>query len=444
MTHDSQSVLTPKEPKASTKYPKNQKYQPRMQATIITIGDEILIGQTIDTNSAWMGEKLNDIGVKIYEILSISDSKEHIIQAVDKALKDSEIVLVTGGLGPTKDDITKKTLAEYFNTELVVDEEIMADLVRFFEKRKRPLLDSVKGMAYLPKDCEVIRNLKGTAAAMLFQRGEKILVSMPGVPYEMKDFMSRVIIPRIQQQFNTPVIIHQTTLCGSLGESIVANMIKDVEDNLPPHIKLAYLPGMGILRLRLSGHGTDAEALEKEVSSYTHQIKEIMYPKYAFGSGEDKLEAVIGDLLKEKNATLSTAESCTGGLIAHKLTSIPGSSAYYMGGAVTYSNELKMSVLGVKKSTLEAHGAVSEETVKEMAQGAILQFDTDYSIAVSGIAGPGGGTPEKPVGTVWIAVANRERVVTRHYTFSASRSINVQISTTMGLVFVRRLIMELL
>ncbi len=415
-----------------------------MQATIITIGDEILIGQTIDTNSAWMGEKLNDIGVKVYEILSISDSKEHILQAVDKALNDSEIVLITGGLGPTKDDITKKTLAEYFNTELVIDEQIMADLVAFYEIRQRPLLESVKGMAYLPKDCEVIRNLKGTAAAMWFQRGEKVVVSMPGVPYEMKDFMRRVVIPRVQKQFNTPIIIHQTTLCAGLGESIVAEMIKEVEDSLPPHIKLAYLPNLGILRLRLSASGQDEKALEEEVSRYTNQIKAIMYPKYAFGKDNDKLEGVIGDLLKEKNATLSTAESCTGGLIAHKITSIPGSSAYYMGGAVTYSNELKMKVLGVKESTLQAHGAVSEETVKEMAQGAILQFDTDYSIAVSGIAGPGGGTDEKPVGTVWLAVASREEVFTRNYSFPASRSINVGISATMGLALVRRLIMGLL
>lgn len=415
-----------------------------MQATIITIGDEILIGQTIDTNSAWMGEKLNNIGVKVYEILSISDGKEHIIQAVDKALNDSEIVLITGGLGPTKDDITKKTLAEYFNTELVVDDTIMADLVAFYKKRQRPLLDSVKGMAYLPKDCEVIRNLKGTAAAMWFQRGDKVVVSMPGVPYEMKDFMRRVILPRIQTQFNTPIIIHQTTLCAGLGESIVAEMIKEVEDSLPDHIKLAYLPNLGILRLRLSASGQDEYKLKEEVSHYTNQIKAIMHPKYAFGHDRDTLVGVIGDLLKEKKATLSTAESCTGGLIAHQITSIPGSSAFFMGGAVTYSNDLKVKVLGVKQSTLEAHGAVSEETVKEMAQGAITQFDTDYSIAVSGIAGPGGGTPEKPVGTVWLAVASREKVVTRHYNFPASRAINIGISATMGLALVRRLIMEIL
>lgn len=415
-----------------------------MQATIITIGDEILIGQTIDTNSAWMGEKLNSIGIKVYEILSISDGKEHIVQAVEKALNDSEIVLITGGLGPTKDDITKKTLAEYFHTELVLDEAIMADLVTFYTKRKRPLLDSVKSLAYLPKDCEVIRNLKGTAAAMWFQRGEKVVVSMPGVPYEMKDFMRRVILPRLQQQFNTPIIIHQTTLCAGLGESIVADMIKDVEENLPPHIKLAYLPNLGILRLRLSASGQDEYKLKEEVSHYTNQIKDILYPKYAFGHDNDTLVGVIGDLLKEQKATLSTAESCTGGLIAHQITSIPGCSEFYMGGAVTYSNALKVKVLGVKASTIEAYGAVSEETVKEMAQGAIDHFDTDYSIAVSGIAGPGGGTPEKPVGTVWLAVASRERVVTRHYNFPATRAINIGISTTMGLALVRRLIMGIL
>ncbi len=415
-----------------------------MQATIITIGDEILIGQTIDTNSAWMGEKLNSIGVKIYEILSISDNKEHILKAVDKALEDSEVVLVTGGLGPTKDDITKKTLAEYFDTEMVLHEGIMADLEAYFAKRKRPLLDSVKSMAYLPAACEVIRNQKGTAAAMWFEKEGKVLVSMPGVPYEMKDFMERIVLPRIQQQFQTPIIIHQTTLCAGIGESMVANMIQEVENNLPPHIKLAYLPSLGILRLRLSASGRDTEALEEEVSKYTRQIKEIMHPKYAFGSGEDRLEATIGDLLKERKATLSTAESCTGGLIAHKLTSVSGSSAYYQGGAVTYSNELKMKVLGVKESTLEEHGAVSEATVREMAEGAIREFNSDYSIAVSGIAGPTGGTLEKPVGTVWIAVASREKTVTRHYSFTPTRSINVGISTTMGMALLRRLMLGIL
>ncbi len=419
-----------------------------MQATLISIGDEILIGQIVNTNAAWMGQQLNWAGIKVHEVKVVSDQANHINNALDDALQNSEVVLITGGLGPTKDDITKVTLAKYFNSELVLNEEIWNDIKSYLVKRERPILDSIKSMAMLPEKCEVIRNLRGTAAAMWFeQEGTgKIVMSMPGVPHEMKDFMTRVVIPRLQEKFETPTIVHKVLMCAGLGEAIVAEKIKTVEESLPPHIKLAYLPSMGILRLRLSASGKEEEKIKAEVNKYAEALKTILAPKYIYGEDEELIATTIGKILKAQNATLATAESCTGGLIAHRITSISGSSAYFMGGVVAYSNEQKTNLLGVKPETLAAHGAVSEATVIEMVQGAIKNINVNYALSISGIAGPTGGTPNKPVGTVWIAVgsANSEKVFAQKLQLTQNRDVNVTLSTNLALAMLRRLLLGLL
>ncbi len=411
-----------------------------MQATIITIGDEILIGQTVDTNSAWMGRRLNESGIKVYEIISVSDTAAHIKEAVAKALAQSEIVLMTGGLGPTKDDITKKTLAEYFDSEMVIDDQIMEQIASYVQRRGRPLLESHKAMAYMPAVCQVIQNHAGTAAAMWFEEDGKVLVSMPGVPYEMKDFMDRIILKMLQEKFNTPTIIHQVIMTAGLGESIIEEKIKGVVAEFPEYIKLAFLPGLGGVKLRLSGTGADEVSLRKEITHFTEEIQALI-PKYAYSLEEVGLEKVFGEMLKERGASISTAESCTGGLVGNLITAVPGSSAYFKGGAITYSNEMKSKLLGVKESTLESFGAVSEETVKEMVVGAIRLFDTDYAIAVSGIAGPGGGTAEKPVGTVWIAVGSKDVIQTKRLQLVTDRSKNVRLSAMYALFEMRKLML---
>ncbi|QQS29708.1 MAG: competence/damage-inducible protein A [Sphingobacteriales bacterium] len=414
-----------------------------MRCTIITIGDEILIGQTIDTNSAWIATELNKIGVNIYEILSVADNAEHIKNALDRAIISSDIILTTGGLGPTKDDITKNTLAEYFSVPMVFNQEIWDSIEAYMIKRGRPVLDSLKTMAELPENCEVLKNERGTAAAMWFNERGRIIVSMPGVPHEMKDFVSRVIIPRLEERYQLPALVHKTIMCAGLGESIIAEKIKDIESNLPDHIKLAYLPSYGIVRLRLSGSGTIQQDLEKEVLGWRQKIDDILQPKYAYGYDEMELSEAIGILLTSKGATVSTAESCTGGLIAHKFTEIAGCSRYFKGGVVAYSNELKESLLGVNPETLQKYGAVSEETVREMADGALKRLKTDYAIAVSGIAGPDGGSNVNPVGTVWIAVINSKKEITAsRFSFSPHRHINIELSANYALNLLRRKILE--
>lgn len=415
--------------------------QHKILATLLTIGDEILIGQTVDTNSAWMGMELNKVGIKVHEIITVSDTAEHIKEAVHKGFQTSDIVLTTGGLGPTKDDVTKKTLADYFGVKLVFQPEILIELETYFTKRGLPLLESTKSLALLPENCEVIRNRRGTAAAMWFEHKEKVLVSMPGVPYEMKDFMEHVVLRRLVKQFNGPTIIHKTLMVAGLGETVIAEKIKAVEDALPTHIKLAYLPNMAIVKLRLSAMGEDQEKLRKEVELIAQQLKDILYPKYIFSDEQVDFAAHIGQLLVAKKATVGLAESCTGGLIAHRLTSNAGSSAYFKGGIVAYSNALKQNLLGVKATTLAERGAVSEQTVREMVAGVLQKMETDYAVAVSGIAGPGGGTAEKPVGTIWVAVGNQEKIIAKKYQFARDRAINIGLTTTFALVQLRRLIL---
>jgi nicotinamide-nucleotide amidase len=404
-----------------------------MFAEIITIGDEILIGQIVDTNSAWMAVELNKIGVKVKQITSISDDATHIANALDQAKQRADLILITGGLGPTKDDITKHTLAEYFNMPLRLDEATLAHVRQFFEKLKRPMIDLNVKQAEVPDGCTVIMNKNGTAPCMWFEHQGKIIVSMPGVPFEMKYLMEDEIIPRIKKAFQLPFILHQTILTAGLGESFLAQQIEDIEESLPVHIKLAYLPKLGLVRLRLSAYGFDELALKQEVSNYTHQIVERV-GQYVVLTEDVPFEKAIMSLMEENNFTLSVAESCTGGYLSHLFTQHAGSSTTFQGGAVTYSNDLKKAVLGVREETLATFGAVSEQTAREMAKGAIENFKTEYSIAITGIAGPGGGTDEKPVGTVWIAVANRKEVKTKVFQFANQRLQNIERSALAALM----------
>ncbi|UKJ05977.1 competence/damage-inducible protein A [Solitalea lacus] len=410
-----------------------------MLAEIITIGDEILIGQVVDTNSAWMGEKLNEIGISVKQITSISDNKHAIIQGLTEACAHADIILITGGLGPTKDDITKHSLCDFFGSKLRVDEAALENVKGLFKRFNRPMLEVNLKQAEVPDNCSVIQNQNGTAPGMWFDYNNKIIVSMPGVPFEMIGMMESYVLPQLKERFNINNIIHKTIITAGIGESFLAKEIEEIEDNLPSNIKLAYLPKLGQVRLRLSATGTNKEQLNNEVNHFAKQIIEKVN-EHVIAVDDISIQEAILKTLSENNKTLSTAESCTGGYIAHLITSIPGSSKAFMGGAVTYSNELKQQMVGVKAETLENHGAVSEETVKEMAIGALKTYNTDYSIACSGIAGPDGGTPEKPVGTVWVAVASKNDVIAKKFLFGNKRIQNIERTAINGLYMLWKLI----
>jgi len=412
-----------------------------MLAEIITIGDEILIGQIVDTNSAWMAKQLNLIGVSVKQITSVSDEEQHITDALEQAEKRADLILITGGLGPTKDDITKVTLAKYFNMGFRRDEGALEVVRQIFEKYKRPLLDINMQQADVPEGCEVIINKNGTAPCMWFEQNDKIFVSMPGVPFEMMYLMDEEILPRIKSRFKLPSIVHKTILTANIGESFLAKEIEEIEDNLPPHIKLAYLPKLGQVRLRLSAKGENEMALKAEIETYAQQIISKI-EKFVVVDDDIPLEKAILDIMKTRGVTLSTAESCTGGYIAHLITQHPGCSSVYVGGAVAYAYELKESILGVKESTLTTFGAVSEQTVVEMAEGAVKYFKTDYSIAVSGIAGPDGGTEDKPVGTVWIAISSKNKTVAKVFNFSNKRIQNIERAAISALTMLLNLLKE--
>lgn len=396
-----------------------------MLAEIITIGDEILIGQIIDTNSAWMAQQLNAVGIRIKQISSVSDNREHILSALKEASGRADVILITGGLGPTKDDITKTTLADYFGVGMKRDQETLGNVARIFARYNRPLLDVNIRQADVPENCEVLLNKNGTAPGMWFHENAKVYVSMPGVPHEMMYLMEDLVIPKLKATFNLPKILHQTILTVGEGESFLAERIADIEDQLPPEIKLAYLPKLGLVRLRLSAYGKDEEKLKQELETQTKKITERLGSTVA-ATEDIPLEKAILLLMAKNKQTLSLAESCTGGYIAHLFTSLPGASGVFLGGAVSYSYEMKEQMLGVNNDTLWRTGAVSEETVREMAEGALRNFSSDYALAVTGIAGPDGGTPEKPVGTVWVAVARKDKTVARKYVFGNKRIQNIE------------------
>ena len=412
-----------------------------MTTEIISIGDELLIGQVVNTNASWIAEQLNLAGIEVIRITCISDTREDIIAALNDAKGRAEVILLTGGLGPTKDDITKNTLCEYFGCELVQNAEVTAYLKEMFERRGWEFSKQHQEQGQVPSNCTPILNQQGSAPGMWFEEGGKIYVSMPGVPYEMKAIMSDHVLPALKEKVNGKIIVHRKVLTQGMGESMVARLISDWEDGLPENMKLAYLPQPGMVRMRLSGTGENKKQLEEELDRKIKELEQII-PDLIFGFGEISLEETLGNLFREKGLTLSTAESCTGGYIAHLITSISGSSDYFTGSVVAYSNDIKTGVLGVKEQTLIDHGAVSKECVSEMASGIRQKFNTDYSIAVSGIAGPGGGSPEKPVGTVWIAIAGPEKVYAEKFLFGNSRERIIRVAALTSMNKLRLMILK--
>ncbi|MBU8893079.1 MAG: competence/damage-inducible protein A [Bacteroidales bacterium] len=396
-----------------------------MKAEIITIGDEILIGQTIDTNSAWMANKLNLIGIDIVRITSISDKKSEIFKALDNAKSGADIVFITGGLGPTDDDITKTTLAEYFNTKLIQNPEVLSHIEQFVIKRKAHMNERNIKQADVPENCKIIKNKIGTAPGMWFEQNGQIIISMPGVPFEMREMMSNFIIPELTEKKRDIHILHKVVLTQGWPESKLAEELEEWENALPKEISLAYLPSPGLIKLRLTAKGKDLTILEDTVAQQVTKLEGII-PELICGYDSDKFEELIGKLLLKHKQTLSIAESCTGGNIAHLITTVSGSSSYFSGGVVAYSNEIKEKVLSVSSSNIKDYGAVSKQVVEEMAKAVQKLFRTDFAIATSGIAGPTGGTIEKPVGTTWIAVADKSKVISKKYIFGDQRDRNIQ------------------
>ena len=419
-----------------------------MNAELLTIGNEILIGQISNTNSVWMAQQLNMIGVSIVHMSSVADDKHSILKAFDDASKRADIVLITGGLGPTKDDITKTTFCEYFDTELVINENVLKDVTEFFSKRNKEVSDINKKQAEVPKGCLVIRNKNGTAPGMWMEKNNTIFVSMPGVPYEMKGMVTDDVIPEIKKRFKLPFIYHKTILTQGIGESVLSELISDWEDTLTEkQISLAYLPSPGMVRLRLSSKGFNEQELKDKIESEVEKIK-VLIEKYIYGYEEygqeqPKLEEILGKLLLEKGLKLGLAESCTGGYISHLMTSVAGSSAYYNGCIVPYHNKYKHNLLKVDNTIFENHGAVSKECVMAMAKETLQVFNANVTIAVSGIAGPGGGTDEKPVGTTWIAVAYGDRIIPKQFVFGDNRQRNIQMTAITAMNMLRKLILKI-
>ena len=396
--------------------------------SIVTIGDELLIGQVIDTNSAWMAQELNKAGFWVRRRIAIGDGRDDILKALEEESKVSDIILVTGGLGPTADDITKAVLCEYFNSTLVINKEALENVKNIFTRIfNRPVTERNLKQAEVPAVCKVIQNKRGTAPGMLFEKNEKIFVSMPGVPHEMKGMMTDDVIPFLNNRFVTHQILHRTLLTAGIGESGLADHINKFESALPSYIKLAYLPGYGMVRLRLTGNAARRDGLENELDHAFNNLKALVQ-EWMVTDEDITLQEALGKLLTFRKQTVSTAESCTGGYVAHLITGIAGSSNYFRGSVIAYDNEIKKKLLNVAPSILSAHGAVSEETVKAMVKGAIHNLETDFAVATSGIMGPGGGSEEKPVGTVWIAAGNGHDMITRKLWFRFDRQRNIELT----------------
>lgn len=407
--------------------------QIKFTASVITIGDELLIGQTIDTNSAWIAQELNKIGVWVKRRVAVGDNREDIWQALDNETLESEIILITGGLGPTADDITKPLLCDYFGGRMIVNEEVLSHIKNIFLRLNRPMIDRNLKQAEVPDVCEVLMNKRGTAPGMLFRKQGKIFIAMPGVPHEMKGIITEHVLPLIQKEFQLPFILHRTLLTAGVGESFIAEKIQSWEEALPETVKLAYLPNYGMVRLRLTTQTNEKEKSEKELDRLFSELQELV-KEWLIVTEDIPLEKALGDLLISKNKSLSTAESCSGGYIAHLLTSVPGSSLYFKGTVVAYSYDAKETILGVNHSTLESKGAVSEETITEMFNGLMKVTTADYGIATSGVMGPGGGTDDKPVGTVWVAVGSREKMVAKRLHFRFDRAKNIELTATNALL----------
>lgn len=410
-----------------------------MKAEIITIGDEILIGQIVDTNSAWMGRQLNLRGIEVYQVTSVHDDHDHILTALANAEKKADLVLMTGGLGPTKDDITKKCLCEYFNTELVFHPEVLEHVRSLLSSRNVAVNQLNRDQALLPASCTVLHNSAGTASGMWFERNNTIFVSMPGVPFEMEAIMTEEVFPRLGKLGISQSIVHKTVLTIGLAESMLAEKIEQWESALPAFIKLAYLPSPMMVRLRLSGYGTEQSVIADEIDRQVKQLQSII-PEFIFGFDDENLGLVIGRILVQAGKTLALAESCTGGSIAQFITSNAGSSAYFKGGVVAYSNEIKNKLLDVPMNLIAEHGAVSQQVAEAMAAGAQNSLGADYAVATTGIAGPDGGSDEKPVGTVWIAVAGPAGIRSKMFIFRHNRERNIIRTTHTALNMLRTFI----
>lgn len=412
-----------------------------MKAQIITIGDEILIGQIVDTNAAYISRALNSVGVVVTERLSIGDDRDRIIEALDTSLSQCDMVITTGGLGPTKDDITKKTLAEYFHSELVCDKEVYAHVKKMLEERGIEFNELNQGQALVPACCTVLPNMKGTAPGMWFERDGKVVVSLPGVPFEMEALMQEEVLPRLAEHFSLKQIVHRTMITTGLAESMLAKRIEAWENALPPYIKLAYLPSPSQVRLRLSAYEVDGRKVGEEIDRLFSQLEKII-PQYVVGYQNESIYTSVHKMLLRKGLTLATAESCTGGAIAAHFTSQAGASGYFLCGVVSYSNEAKHNVLGVDMSDIERYGAVSRPVVEQMAEGARRISGADYAVATSGIAGPTGGTPDKPVGTVWMAVATPSGVRSQVKILGSAREQVIERATSTVMAMLRDAIIE--
>jgi nicotinamide-nucleotide amidase len=413
-----------------------------MKAIIITVGDEILIGQVIDTNSAWIGNVFNEKGIDIVEIVSVQDKLEAIESAIQQAMNKADLVVMTGGLGPTKDDITKVAIANYFGVEMVYSEETFERIKIIFEKFGRTVGESHKAQCFMPANAILLKNKMGTAPGMLIQHENKMLVSLPGVPYEMKSIITDELLPYLQKNHpSSSHIFHKTIMTSGEGETIIADIIEPLLENMPNYIKLAYLPSLGHVRVRFTGKHQDREILEKEVSHYG-EIAMKALGKIVYGVDDISLEQSLQDLCSNLDLKLTTAESCTGGFISHKITSIPGSSSHFIGGIVSYSNDLKKNILNVNEETLIKHGAVSEQTVLEMLHGILAITKANVGIAISGIAGPDGGSEEKPVGTIWIAYGNDSNQVAVKINSTKDRLKNIEYASHVALNKLRLFILE--
>jgi nicotinamide-nucleotide amidase len=407
-----------------------------MNAEIITIGEELLIGQVIDTNSAWIAEQLNMAGIKVVQITSIADDHHAILKTLKEASGRAEIILMTGGLGPTRDDITKQALCEYFDTHLVFNQQAYENVERLFRLRGLPVTVLNRRQAEVPAACVPLPNPEGTAPGMWFERDGKYFVSMPGVPFEMKAMLINHVLPRFAKHTSAHFILHKTILTHGVGESLLAKKIEQWENDLPDNIRLAYLPQPGIVRLRLTAIGDEKPLLEKQLKELDAKLNKII-PDLVFGYDKDTMEEVVGRYLKNQSKSIATAESCTGGYIAHLITGVPGSSAYFKGSVVAYANEVKENHLGVNPGTLAEHGAVSDAVVRQMADGVRLKMGTDYALAVSGIAGPDGGTEEKPVGTTWIALSSKKHTIAQKFLFGEHRGRNIRKTALQALNMLR-------
>lgn len=407
-----------------------------MFATILTIGDEILIGQIVDTNSAFISRRLNDAGITVIERSSIGDAADEITAALDRTLSRSKVVVITGGLGPTKDDITKKTLAAYFGVGLVRDEETYRMVERMLADRGIGFNELNRGQALVPEGCRVFPNHNGTAPGMWMECGGKVVVSLPGVPFEMERLMDESVMPALRDRFSLHNNVHRTLITFGLAESVLAETIASWEDALPEYMHLAYLPNPSAIRLRLSAYDVDGVAAEREISEQFAKLEGIIGP-YIVGYGDTTVQEVVAGMLRERGATLAAAESCTGGRIASKFTAMAGASEYFLGGVVAYSNDAKVNLLGVDASTIEQHGAVSREVAEQMAAGAKRISGADYAISTTGIAGPTGGTSEKPVGTVWMAVATPGGVFSRRMQYGKLREQNIERASSSAINLLR-------